>query len=81
MNTDEDQGVPARYHPGVHAAADVQNIARQNALEWWPAQPGIAADRFAREIVRFLKVVGGALAAAECQTVGLPINRTSLQEW
>jgi hypothetical protein len=33
-------------------------------------QPGIAADRFAREIVGFLKVIGGALAAAECQTVG-----------
>ncbi len=35
-----------------------------------PAQPGIAADRFAREIVRFLKVSSSALAAAECQTVG-----------
>jgi hypothetical protein len=34
------------------------------------AQPGIAADRFAREIVRFLKARCGALAAAECQTVG-----------
>ena len=34
------------------------------------AQPGIAADRFAREIVRFLKVVDSALAAAECQPVG-----------
>ncbi len=34
------------------------------------AQPGIAADRFAREIVRFLEIVPGALAAAECQTVG-----------
>jgi hypothetical protein len=30
----------------------------------------VAADRFAREIVGFLKVVGGALAATECQTVG-----------
>jgi len=38
-------------------------------------QPGIAADRFAREIVGFLKVVGGALAAADRQTVGRqPIN-------
>jgi hypothetical protein len=35
-----------------------------------PAQPGIAADRFAREIVGFLNVVGSALAAAECQSVG-----------
>jgi hypothetical protein len=34
------------------------------------AQPGIAADRFAREIVGFLKVFLGALAAAECQPVG-----------
>jgi len=34
------------------------------------AQPGIAVDRFAREIVRILKVVGSALAATECQTVG-----------
>jgi hypothetical protein len=33
------------------------------------AEHGIAADRFAREIVGFLKVVGGALAATECQTV------------
>ena len=33
------------------------------------AQPGIAADRFAREIVRFLKARYGALAAAECQLV------------
>jgi hypothetical protein len=34
------------------------------------AQPGIAADRFAREIVRILKARCGALAAAECQPVG-----------
>jgi len=34
------------------------------------AQPAIAADRFAREIVGFLKAFPGALAAAECQTVG-----------
>jgi hypothetical protein len=33
------------------------------------AQPGIAADRFAREIVPFLKAVSNARAAAECQTV------------
>jgi hypothetical protein len=32
MNTDGDQGVPTRYHPGVHEAADVQNISRQDAL-------------------------------------------------
>ena len=34
------------------------------------AQPGIAVDRFAREIVRFLKASSGALAATECQSVG-----------
>jgi len=40
------------------------------------AQPGIAADRFAREIVRFLEIVPGALAAAECQTVGRQLSTT-----
>jgi len=35
-----------------------------------PAQHGIAADRFAREIVRFWKLFSSALAAAECQAVG-----------
>jgi len=35
------------------------------------AQPGIAADRFAREIIGFFDVIPcGALAAAECQAVG-----------
>jgi hypothetical protein len=34
------------------------------------AQPGIAADRFAREIVGILKASTSTLAAAECQTVG-----------
>jgi len=33
------------------------------------AQHGIAVDRFAREIVGFLKVVVGALATTECQSV------------
>jgi len=33
------------------------------------AEHGIAVDRFAREIVGILKVVGSALAATECQTV------------
>jgi hypothetical protein len=45
------------------------------------AQPGIAVDRFAREIVRFLKVVGGALAATECQPVGRPIILTTGQTY
>jgi hypothetical protein len=35
----------------------------------WSAEHAVAADRFAREIVGFLKVVGGALAAAERQSV------------
>jgi hypothetical protein len=35
-----------------------------------PAQHGIAADRFAREIGGILKVSPSALAAAECQPVG-----------
>jgi len=35
-----------------------------------PAQHGIAADRCAREIVGILMAAPGALAAAECQTVG-----------
>ena len=34
------------------------------------AEHGIAADRFAREIVGILKALPSALAAAECQTVG-----------
>jgi hypothetical protein len=38
------------------------------------AQPGIAADRFAREIVAILKAFSGALAAAERQTVGRYAN-------
>ena len=33
-------------------------------------QHGVPADRFAREILAFLEVGGGALAAAERQTVG-----------
>jgi len=34
------------------------------------AEHGVAVDRFAREIVGILKVVGGALAATERQPVG-----------
>src|SRR5687768_14277924 len=34
------------------------------------AQPAVPADRFACEIVKFLKVSPSALAAAERQTVG-----------
>ena len=36
------------------------------------AEPAYAADRFAHEIVGFLKVVGGALAAADRHTVVPP---------
>jgi len=43
---------------------------RSSALPACPAQPGIPADRFAREIVGFLEARCGALAAAECQSVG-----------
>ena len=39
------------------------------------AQPGIAADRVAREIVDILKARRGALAAAECQPVRHPWQR------
>jgi hypothetical protein len=42
------------------------------------AQPGIAADRFAREIVRFLKASAGALAATECQPVSRQLIRVML---
>jgi hypothetical protein len=45
-------------------------IASQRLEHPLAAQPGIAADRFAREIVRFLKARPSALAAAECQPVG-----------
>ena len=40
-----------------------------HSVHYW-AQPGIAADRCAREIVRILKVRPSALAAAERQAVG-----------
>jgi hypothetical protein len=41
------------------------------------AEHGVAVDRFAREIAAFLKVVGGALAATERQTVS-PHSSSSL---
>jgi hypothetical protein len=43
------------------------------------AQPGIAADRFAREIVGFMKARSGALAAAECQPVGRASRSTTTE--
>jgi len=39
------------------------------------AEHAYAADRFAREIVGFLKLVGGALAAADRQPVRHPWQR------
>jgi len=42
------------------------------------AQPGVAADRFAREIVGILKAFPSALAAAECQPVR-PLNKRQCQ--
>ena len=39
------------------------------------AEHAYAADRCAREILAFLKVVGGALAAADRQTVRHPWQR------
>jgi len=47
----------------AHATHNPSNRSRS-------AEHGIAVDRFAREIGGFLKVVGSALAATECQTVG-----------
>jgi len=44
-----------------------------SARQHGTAQPGIAADRFAREIVAF-EGVPGALAAAECHAVRPRIN-------
>jgi len=41
---------------------------RRVAGQFRAAQPGIAADRFAREILAILKALP-ALAAAECQAV------------
>jgi hypothetical protein len=41
------------------------------------AEHGIAADRFAREIVGILKAHSGALAAAECQTVSPQLQTPS----
>jgi hypothetical protein len=39
----------------------------------------VAADRFAREIVPFLKRIGGALAAAERQSVGPALAMPSIK--
>jgi hypothetical protein len=45
-------------------------VASRQSTDNGTAEHGIAADRFAREIVGFLKASPGALAAAECQIVG-----------
>src|SRR5262245_54250667 len=44
----------------------------QNSNYAIATQPGIAVDRFAREIGCNLTLTPGALAATECQTVGPP---------
>jgi hypothetical protein len=46
-------------------------LSLPNAVGEVAAQPGIAVDRFAREIVRILRASPSALAATECQSVGL----------
>jgi len=43
------------------------------------AQHGIAVDRFARVIVGFLKVAGGALAATECPSRWVATHQRFLQ--
>jgi hypothetical protein len=58
----------AWFHAREHALFTDWNAVSPSA----PAQPGIAADRFAREIAGFLKASASALAAAECQPVRRP---------
>jgi hypothetical protein len=53
----------------VHHQSDHDQESLVERLNRVAAQPAHAADRFAREIVGFLKVIGGALAAADGQTV------------
>jgi hypothetical protein len=53
-----------------HVAHTKSEERTRNPWRGGPAQPGIAADRFAREIVGFLKASSSALAAADGQTVG-----------
>jgi len=62
--------MPGRSTHVVVAAHPWSPGGRSSAQPACLAQPGIPADRFAREIVRFLKVASSALAAAECQPVG-----------
>ncbi len=63
-----------RIMPGRSSSSHARRMPRPSALgrdrAACPAQHGIAVDRFAREIVRFLKASSGALAATECQPVG-----------
>jgi hypothetical protein len=55
----------------VESMRSIRRFATRNqgACHDSVAQPGIAADRFAREIVRFLEALPSALAATECQAV------------
>jgi hypothetical protein len=54
----------------VHHQSDYDQESLVERLNRVAAQPGIAADRFAREIGAFLKALPGALPATERQTVG-----------
>jgi hypothetical protein len=56
----------------AHAAGNPNDLCRR-------AEHAVAADRFAREIVPFLKMSHGARAAAERQTVGPPLCPSMLQ--
>jgi hypothetical protein len=62
------------HMPGRSADSNARPMPRHMALgrdrATCPAQPGIAADRFARKIVGFWQASPSALAAAECQAVG-----------
>jgi len=62
--------MPGRSTHLVVAAHPWSPGGRSSAQPACLAQPGIPADRCAREIVRFLKALPGALAAADRQPVG-----------
>src|SRR6266498_3437493 len=71
-----------RRVPRRSDSSDSWPMPRHMALERdraaCPAQHGVAADRFAREIVGILKLSPGALAAAEHQTVSRNLPQTNL---
>jgi hypothetical protein len=63
-DSDRTPVVPTWYHAGVLGPCGCNP-----KLDDRSAEHGVAADRFAREIVRFLMAFLGALAAAEHQAV------------